>query len=112
MTTRRDIAEHYYWGDACEGWHLVKEDGLSVIEERMPPGTAEARHYHRAAEQFFYILSGEAQMEVNGEICTLRRGEGIHIPPGRRHQIRNVSSAPVEFLVVSRPPSHGDRVIE
>lgn len=25
-------AEHYQWGDACEGWHLLAGDDLSVIE--------------------------------------------------------------------------------
>ena len=39
-------AEHYRWGDACDGWHLLAGEALSVIEERMPPGTAELRHRH------------------------------------------------------------------
>ena len=103
--------DHYTWGDGCDGWHLVKQQDLSVIEERMPAGTAESRHYHHAAQQFFYILAGEAVMEVDGETLTLARGEGLHIPPGVPHQIRNVSGEPVEFLVISQPPSHGDRVV-
>jgi len=28
--------EHYIWGDVCDGWHLARAAGLSVIEERMP----------------------------------------------------------------------------
>jgi len=32
----RDNAEHYRWGDDCDGWHLVKDTQLSVIEEFMP----------------------------------------------------------------------------
>ena len=30
-------ADHYVWGDGCDGWHLVASDRLSVIQERMPP---------------------------------------------------------------------------
>ncbi len=30
--------EHYRWGDGSEGWHLLKREDLSVIEERVPPG--------------------------------------------------------------------------
>ena len=31
-------AEHYVWGGDCDGWYLVKNDSLNVIEERLPPG--------------------------------------------------------------------------
>jgi mannose-6-phosphate isomerase-like protein (cupin superfamily) len=102
--------DHYSWGDGCDGWHLVKEASLSVIEERMPPATAEVRHYHNRAQQFFYILAGEARIEVDGEEFTLARGEGLHVPPGKPHRFRNASGEAVEFLVISQPPSHGDRV--
>jgi hypothetical protein len=38
-------AEHYVWGGVNDGWHLVKRDDLSVIEERLQPGSREVRHY-------------------------------------------------------------------
>jgi mannose-6-phosphate isomerase-like protein (cupin superfamily) len=106
----RDNAEHYRWGDDCDGWHLVKNKQLSVIEEFMPPGAAEVRHHHERSQQFFYILTGEVLMEINGENMLIPAGRGIRIPPGTRHQVRNPSSGPVRFLVVSQPPSHGDRI--
>lgn len=105
-----DNAEHYNWGDACDGWHLLAGDDLSVIEERMPPGTAEQRHRHARARQFFYVLEGEAALELEGKVHVLCRGEGLHVPPGAAHQMRNESTADVRFLVVSAPKSHGDRV--
>jgi len=107
---RRADAEHYTWGNGCDGWHLVKQEGLSVIEERIPPGSAEVLHFHNRAQQFFYILAGEAVMELEGETVALARGEGLHVPAGTPHRIRNTSKQPVEFLVISQPPSHGDRV--
>jgi mannose-6-phosphate isomerase-like protein (cupin superfamily) len=103
-------AEHYTWGDGCDGWHLVKDENLSVIEELMPPGTAEVLHYHGRAQQFFFILSGEAVMEVDDRPVHLTAHDGIHLLPGVRHRIRNISKEPVRFLVISQPPSHGDRV--
>ena len=102
-------AEHYVWGDHCDGWHLVKNAQLSVIQERMPAGTAEVRHFHHHAQQFFYVLAGEAVMEVDGRLMTLTAGEGIWIPAGTAHQMKNASGDEVHFLVVSQPPSHGDR---
>jgi mannose-6-phosphate isomerase-like protein (cupin superfamily) len=103
-------AEHYPWGDACDGWHLVKDEKLSVIEELMPPGTAESRHHHERAQQFFYILSGELLIQIEEETTLVHAGSGIRILPGVRHQVRNPASMPTRFLVISQPPSHGDRV--
>lgn len=104
-------AEHYPWGGACDGWHLLKGDDLSVIEERMPTGTTEQRHRHERSRQFFYVLEGEAVLEMEGTAHVLRSGEGLHVPPGAAHQMRNESGADVRFLVVSAPRSHGDRIV-
>ena len=106
----RDNAEHYRWGHECDAWHLVKDRNLAVIEEFMPPGASEIRHHHEHAQQFFYILNGEVLMEVAGETILIRAGSGIRILPGTRHQIRNPSSSAVRFLVISQPPSRGDRI--
>lgn len=108
----RENAEHYRWGVDCDAWYLVNDEQLSVIEEFMPPGAAEIRHHHQKAQQFFYIVSGEVLMEVEGETMLLQAGCGVRVPPGKRHQIRNPSSTPVRFLVISHPRSHGDRFNE
>src|SRR5450631_992199 len=108
----RENAEHYRWGVECDAWYLVNDEQLSVIEEFMPPGAAEIRHHHEKAQQFFYIVSGEVLMEVEGQTSLLPAGTGIRVMPGKRHQIRNPSSGPVRFLVISHPRSHGDRFNE
>ena len=84
-------AEHYRWGDCCDGWHLVKTGSLSAIEERMPPGAAETRHVHAKAQQFFYVLAGEASLEMGGKTVPLKAGEGALVPAGTPHQMRNGS---------------------
>jgi mannose-6-phosphate isomerase-like protein (cupin superfamily) len=73
---------------------------------------ARPRLANRKAQQFFYILAGEALMEVAGRTTLLRAGAGIRVLPGTRHQISNPSSSAVRFLVISQPPSHGDRFTE
>ena len=102
-------AEHYAWGDGCDGWLLLDGDDLTVIEECVPSGKSETRHRHASARQFFYVLSGEASLEIEGQQHVLRAREGIHVPAGAAHQLRNAGAADVRFLVVSSPNSHGDR---
>lgn len=77
-----DNAEHYTWGEICDGWHLLKSEALSVIEERVPPGGAEAHHYHRRSQQFLYVLSGQATMVLPGETVTIAARQGLAVPPG------------------------------
>lgn len=97
------------WGEACDGWHLVKDARLSVIHERMPAGTSEVRHYHEQARQFFFVLSGSLTVEVGGEAVELAPQEGVEVPPLTAHQVRNLSDEAAEFLVVSSPTTRGDR---
>lgn len=103
-------AEHYCWGDHCDGWYLLKSDDLTIIRERMPPGAAEAKHRHTKSRQFFYVLSGTATMTCDGVSAILNAGDGLEIPPGVVHQIANLESTSLEIIVTSQPPSHGDRI--
>jgi mannose-6-phosphate isomerase-like protein (cupin superfamily) len=49
-------------------------------------------------------------MEVEGQTTLLPAGTGMRVLPGTRHQISNLSSGDARFLVISQPPSHGDRL--
>src|SRR5262249_48555468 len=106
----KETAEHYVWGGNCDGWHLVKCAELSVIHERMPANTAEVRHFHSKARQFFFVLSGTATLEIDGRREILQQHEGAEVPPNVPHQMCNESNEDVEFIVLSQPASHGDRV--
>jgi mannose-6-phosphate isomerase-like protein (cupin superfamily) len=114
ITSTRN-AEHYTWPsaispDLCDGWHLHRSDALSVIEERMPSGTAEQRHMHQRATQFFYVLAGALTIELNGEEFRLAPFAGLTVPAQTPHQVFNRGSEEARFLVISQPPSHVDRV--
>jgi mannose-6-phosphate isomerase-like protein (cupin superfamily) len=103
-------AEHYLWGDACDGWHLLKRDDANIIQERVPAGKAEVMHYHKVSRQFFYILAGSGTIQINDETFILSQGDGMEVPPLVKHRFENNSSADVVFLVISIPKSHGDRI--
>jgi len=97
-------------GRVCDGWHLLKSPALSVIQERVPPGGAETRHVHRQARQFFFVLSGEAVMELENKEVVLGPQDGIAVPPGSPHCLFNRGNMDLTFLVISAPPSYGDRI--
>ncbi len=102
--------KHYQWGEGCDGWNLVEEETLSVKKERMPAGTAENLHYHEKAQQFFFILSGTASFEIDGEKIEVNTQEGIHIKAGQKHRILNQTETELEFILSSQPSTTGDRI--
>jgi mannose-6-phosphate isomerase-like protein (cupin superfamily) len=103
-------APHYIWGEACDGWRLEDFAERSIIHERMPGGTAETRHYHEKASQFFFMLAGRAVIEIDGREVGMGPQEGVTVEPGLWHRIRNDSAEAAEFLVISTPSTRGDRI--
>ncbi|MEF2967247.1 cupin domain-containing protein [Paenibacillus sp. M1] len=102
-------AGHYIWGGSCDGWRLVDEAERSIIHERMPAGMQESRHVHRRSRQFFFVLSGTMNIEIDGTEHILREQEGIDVPADIPHQVFNKSANDLEFLVISQPNTKGDR---
>jgi len=102
--------KHYQWGDGCDGWNLVDEPSLSVKQERMPAGTSEAWHYHVQAQQFFFMLKGEASFEIENETVIVKEREGIHIPAGKKHRVVNHTASAIEFILSSQPSTANDRI--
>ena len=103
-------AEHYTWGERCDGWFFLKNEDIHVIQEKMPTGAVEAMHFHRKARQLFYVLRGELTMCTQSGSVVIPASHAVTIEPSVQHQARNESREAVEFLVISCPPSHGDRV--
>jgi mannose-6-phosphate isomerase-like protein (cupin superfamily) len=110
MLTSIENAEHYIWGENCDGWYLLKHDDMSVLQERVPVGGTEVMHYHEKARQFFYVLEGEGTMKFEDREVVLHQGQGLEIAPMLKHQFLNRSQADVHFLVISVPSTRGDRI--
>jgi mannose-6-phosphate isomerase-like protein (cupin superfamily) len=85
----------------------------SLAEAALEPGSATTRHYHRLSEEIYFILEGEACIEINGETRDVTRGDAILIPPGDWHQIRATETSALRFLCCCAPPySHDDTYFE
>ncbi len=111
MVKSKTNSEHYKWGNNCDGWHLLKTESLSVIHEKMPPGSFERSHLHLYSQQLFFILLGTATFKLGQNVFVLNANESIHVPQNSIHSIQNLSDVDLEFLVISEPKSHGDRLI-
>jgi len=81
----------------------------SLAEATLEPGTATVRHYHRAAEEIYYLVEGAGTMEVDGAESRVRAGDAVLIPPGAWHRIAADPGGPLRLLCCCSPPyAHGD----
>lgn len=81
----------------------------SLAEATLEPGQATERHYHRRAEEIYYITHGAGRMELDGQVSQVVPGDAILIPPGAWHQISAVGETPLRLLCCCSPPySHDD----
>src|SRR6187401_3004421 len=60
----------------------------SLAEARVPAGSATQRHYHKLAEEFYFILEGAGSLEIDGDVRDVHAGDCALIPPGAWHTIR------------------------
>jgi mannose-6-phosphate isomerase-like protein (cupin superfamily) len=110
MIRDKSNSEHYFWGDNCQGWRLLKDQHLSVIDEEMPPQTCEKFHFHEKSQQVFYIREGVATFSIEEDLVKAKVGQAVVILPGQRHRICNESEMVLKFLVISQPATSGDRI--
>jgi mannose-6-phosphate isomerase-like protein (cupin superfamily) len=72
----------------------------------LPPGASEGVHVHHldnrnnegSFDEYYYIISGQGQMEIYGEIVPVAKGEHVHTPLDVAHGIENTH--PTENLRV------------
>ena len=83
----------------------------SLAEARVPAGGRTERHYHKAAEELYFILEGAGEIELDSERRTVGPGDAILIPPGAWHTI--FATEPLRFLCCCAPPyAHEDTYFE
>ncbi len=56
-------------------------------------------HYHQLATELYYVLEGEGEVTLDGEVHPVRPGTVVHIPPGVVHG----ASGRMRVLVVGIP---------
>jgi mannose-6-phosphate isomerase-like protein (cupin superfamily) len=83
----------------------------SLAEASLPAGASTQRHWHKVCEEFYFILEGSGEMEIDGESRAVVPGDAILIPPGAWHTITAKNA--LRFLCCCAPPySHDDTFFE
>jgi mannose-6-phosphate isomerase-like protein (cupin superfamily) len=70
-----------------------KPAGLVIFD--IPPGASEGVHVHGIGldtgpyDEYYLIMSGSGQMEIEGKIVPVKGGDYVHAPMGIHHGIEN-----------------------
>lgn len=84
----------------------------SLAEARVAVGRSTQEHYHAKTEEIYFITQGEGRMRIEGEIASVKAGDAIAIPPGRRHKLWNTGSLPLTLLCACAPCyEHSDTIL-
>jgi mannose-6-phosphate isomerase-like protein (cupin superfamily) len=76
----------------------------SLAEATIPVGEETEAHHHPRTEEIYYVLSGRGLMSLGMERREVGPGDGILIPPGTLHKIRNIAATPLVILCCCAPP--------
>lgn len=80
---------------------LLIGDGYEVNRLKLYPGRSlgPKRHFHRFV--YWQVLSGTAEIIIDGKKSIVSRGEGVRIPVGVSHTLINVGRIPLEVIEIA-----------
>jgi mannose-6-phosphate isomerase-like protein (cupin superfamily) len=87
---------------------LHHTDAQSLAEATLEPDEVTQRHFHRVAEEIYFVLKGSGRMEVDGDTKMIRPGDAVLIPAGAWHTLENNGSSELRFLCSCAPPYADD----
>lgn len=85
-------------GEARRAITMADNDRLSI--HRVSISREARRHWHRGLTEYYVVLSGEGEIEIDEERVPVRPGDVVMIPPGTRH----VARGELEIINIVTPP--------
>ena len=77
---------------------------FSIVDETFYPGMdSRPGHTHTFHSEVFYVMTGQMEWTVDGDIQLLGPGDLVYIPPGAQHATRVMGDEPVHALMLFEP---------
>jgi quercetin dioxygenase-like cupin family protein len=99
-----DIDEILNKADNSISWcrRIVNTENNSATLISQLPGEGNRLHYHPNWNEWWYIIRGEWEWEVEGEKMPVKKGQMVFIPKNKWHKITAIGDNPAVRLAVSR----------
>jgi len=83
----------------------IKSENISMVLIKVDQGqTVRPCHSHPTSEEIIYIIKGQGEAWIDGEIFAFNEGSAIIFPMGSKHMIRNSGENSLEVICVFSPP--------
>ena len=82
---------------------------ISMAVMDCPAGsTVRPLHSHRDIEEILYILEGEGEAWVDGEVGEFKVGDAVLFPANSKHMVRNTGTTSLRTCSIFSPPTSPD----
>ena len=97
--------DHRPWG-----WfdRLVTGDGFQVKRIVVKPGAALSLQSHLHRAEHWIVVSGKADVTLDGVQSIVQQNQSIYIPQGARHRLENTGSIPMVLIEVQTGSYFGE----
>lgn len=106
----------YYFQERCHIAELLNSPdcpGLSIARARVEPGVTTVLHAVRGADEIYYLLSGQGEVEIGGQVIgTMHPGDLLRIPADTPQRITNTGKEDLVFLAICTPRFEEGRYVE
>lgn len=90
--------------DSSKSWskRIIDTESNSMTIISQLPGEGNRRHYHPDWNEWWYIVDGEWEWEIEGEIRSIHEGEVVFMRKNRVHKITAAGTKPAIRMAISR----------
>ena len=87
----------------------IGAEKISMAIMDCPPGsTVRPLHSHRDIEEILFILEGEGEAWVDGEVASFKQGDAVLFPVNSKHMVRNTGTSSLRTCSIFSPPTSPD----
>ena len=111
--------------DDVEALHLEGRDLSWIVTEEtvgakqmaiavmhcFPNAIVKPLHSHKGIEEVIYILEGQGQSWIDGELVDFKKGDAVFFPADSKHQVKNTSGEMLVTLSIFSQPTSPDQYI-
>jgi mannose-6-phosphate isomerase-like protein (cupin superfamily) len=85
---------------------------LQLVLMTLRPGEEIGAEVHTDRDQFFRFEEGRGQVDIDDNTYDVEDGNGVIVPAGARHNVRNTGDGPLKLYTLYGPPEHIDGLVE
>ena len=88
----------------------AKQMSIAVMR-CFPRAVVKPLHGHKDIEEVIYIVEGEGQAWIDGELVNFSQGDAVFFPANSKHQVRNTSDRMLVTASIFSKPTSPDQYV-